>query len=95
MLIISLRHTRRHDKCITFWRPDNKGYTWLLKDAGNYETPVKGYHDNDDNMPIKRIKALNLSISDEGNDKELKVPNIKMVWDALNVKMTKNGLVKQ
>lgn len=39
--ILSLKWTRRDD-CITWWGPDNSGYTWLLEQAGRYtEADVK------------------------------------------------------
>lgn len=33
--ILSLKWTRRED-CITWWRPESSGYTWLLEQAGKY-----------------------------------------------------------
>lgn len=34
--IASLKHTRRENDYITFWRPDNAGYAWPLSWAGKY-----------------------------------------------------------
>lgn len=39
--VLSLKWTRRED-CITWWRPNAAGYTWLLEHAGRYtESDVK------------------------------------------------------
>lgn len=83
--IISLKHTRKDDECITLWRPDDNGYTWFLKAAGEYHNPEKGYHDNSDNMPVS-IEAINsLSILKQERGKmERVIPNTKEVWLALN-----------
>lgn len=34
--IASLKHTRRDNAYITFWRPDNCGYAWPLPWSGKY-----------------------------------------------------------
>ena len=34
--ILSLKHTHDRDHVLTWWRPDNKGYTWYLTGAGKY-----------------------------------------------------------
>jgi hypothetical protein len=50
MIIMSVKHTQRRDKYITFWRPDDKGYCWALENAGRYpDTHVRqhlGYYDS-------------------------------------------------
>lgn len=93
--IISLTHTNRSDKYITLWRHDNKGYCYSKDNAGIYEHPKEGYHDNEDNMPINVEQAdkLFLMIPYDGVDK-LMIPNVKLVWDVLGVKMGRNGLKK-
>lgn len=35
--IISLNHTPKRDRYITFWRPDDRGYCWKLSRAGKYD----------------------------------------------------------
>lgn len=93
--IISLQHTHRTDKYITLWRPDNKGYCYSKESAGIYETPKENYHDSPSNVPIKVEDAENLFLllPYEGEQKFM-IPNIKLVWDKLGFKMTKNGLSK-
>ncbi len=36
--IVSTKHTRRDARYITFWRPDNCGYSWPLSWAGRYSS---------------------------------------------------------
>lgn len=93
--VISLTHTNKRDKYITLWRPNNAGYCYSKEMAGSYETPQKGYHDSDDNMPILETDAEKLFIFaqyDKGGDYLHLIPNCQAVWNVLNVKMTKNGL---
>jgi hypothetical protein len=35
--IVSLKHSHKRHRYITFWRPDDKGYCWALEWAGRYE----------------------------------------------------------
>lgn len=93
--IISLTHTKKTDKYLTLWRPDNKGYCYSKENAGVYENPSKGYHDSEDNMPISIEQAdkLFMTLPYDGEEK-LMIPNIKLVWDSLGVKSGKNGLTK-
>jgi len=95
MYIISLTHTMRHEKYITLWRPKNAGYCYSRELAGFYEKPKYGYHDNDQNMPISQEEANELfeEVLYEGVLKMM-IPNNKETWEKLDVKMTKNGLVK-
>jgi hypothetical protein len=48
--ILSITHTKGGDEILTWWRPDNSGYTVFLESAGRYsEETVKGklhYYDN-------------------------------------------------
>lgn len=93
--IISLCHTHLNDAHITLWRAKNGGYCYSKTCAGEYEKPIEGYHDSETNMPIKIEEADKLFIEME-LDSEIKkvIPNCKLVWRALDVKMTKNGLKK-
>lgn len=93
--IISLKHTHKGDGYITLWRPNNAGYCLSKEFAGVYETPEVGYHNSDGNMPISVEEAdkLFLKLPYDDLEKHL-IPNIKGVWDVLNVRMTRNGLVK-
>ena len=94
--IISLVHTMRHEKYITLWRPTNAGYCYSKDNAGLYETPEKGYHDSNYNTPVKAEDAEKL-FQKFPYDNVLKemIPNNKETWKILNVKMTKDGLVKR
>jgi len=85
----------RHEKYITLWRPKNAGYCYSRELAGFYEKPKYGYHDNDQNMPISQEEANELfeEVLYEGVLKMM-IPNNKETWEKLDVKMTKNGLVK-
>ncbi|MCL1671738.1 hypothetical protein [Elizabethkingia ursingii] len=93
--IISLTHTRRHEEYITLWRSNNAGYCYSKENAGVYESPEKGYHDSDDNMPISVEDADKLfqKLPYDGIEKDM-IPNNKETWGLLGVKMTKNGLIK-
>ena len=84
--VISLKHTHRHDKYITLWRPDNRGYCYSKENAGFYPIPEKGYHDNDDNMPISVEVAEGLfeKLPYDGEIKFM-IPNIRATWKKLVV----------
>lgn len=43
-LILSLKWTRPDDAHITFWRPNNAGYTWALECAGRYSDELIANH---------------------------------------------------
>lgn len=36
--IVSTKHTRRDARYITFWRPENSGYSWPLPWSGRYSS---------------------------------------------------------
>jgi hypothetical protein len=86
----------KHEKFITLWRPNNAGYCMNKEWAGVYETYEEGYHDTDESLPIKIEDAEKLFIEDTKHwgEPHRAIPNHKSIWDILNVKMTKNGLVK-
>lgn len=91
--ILSLTHTMKHDKYIALWRPDNAGYCYSKEMAGQYYKLEKGYHDSEDNMPIHYLDAdrLFLILPYDGELRSM-IPNAPAVWEALKVKMTRNGL---
>lgn len=35
--VISLKHSHKRERYITFWRPSDRGYCWKLARAGKYE----------------------------------------------------------
>lgn len=83
--IISTKHTRLNDRFITFWRPNNSGYTMAVPSAGEYPNPENGYHISDDAFPvsIRSINSLTI-IGDFDGSKCRVLPNTKEVWLALN-----------
>lgn len=95
--VISLCHTHAYDAHITFWCSDNAGYCYSEARAGIYtdETLKEGYHNSEGNMPIKieDAKKLFIELELDGEQKRV-IPNHKIVWRALGVKMTKNGLLR-
>ena len=95
--IISLKHTHKEDNHITLWRPDNSGYCYAQDQAGKYEEIIDGYHNGEGNsLPIEVEKLDGFFInSDIVSKNQVKrcIPNCKQVWDVLNLKMTKRGLV--
>ena len=96
--IISLKHTNRQDKNICLWQKNNSGYCSSRELAGVYEDYKRGYHDTEgDSMPVSKEKLDGLfidSISDSKGTLNRSVPNCKQVWELLDVKMTKHGLVR-
>ena len=63
--IVSIKHTRRDQPYITFWRPEAKGYAWPLSWAARYsEAEVLAernyYHRGDDTLavPCMLVDAL-------------------------------------
>lgn len=63
--IASLRHTRKADDFITFWRADNAGYAWPLQWAGQYnrasvEAEMDYYHNGDRSIavPVGVVSSL-------------------------------------
>lgn len=56
--LVSVKHTTRKDKVVTLWRPDCKGYTWRIDDAGLYDPAEVAkmphyYHNGDDTIAIR------------------------------------------
>jgi hypothetical protein len=54
--VLSVYHTQRSHLYITFWRPDDNGYTWVLPRAGKYEhdhvMARLGYYNSGKNVAI-------------------------------------------
>ena len=51
--IVSIKHTKKSEKYITFWRPNNKGYTQIINECGFYAGYQDGYHNTEDAIPIE------------------------------------------
>jgi len=94
--IISLSHSMRHEKYVSLWRPNNAGYCYSKAMAGIYEMPKPGYHDDENNMPVKAEDAevLFKMLPYDGTMRPM-IPNTKEIWEKLNVKMTKDGLIRK
>lgn len=95
--IISLKHTHKTDKFITLWGPDNKGYCCSLDNAGVYSEIKEGYHNSEGDsipFPVGHLDGLFIDskVDSQGTIKKC-IPNCKQVWDFLNLKMTKRGLI--
>lgn len=95
--LLSLKHTGKSDLCLTFWRPKNCGYTYIQEGAGIYSKLNKGYHDlPGDTLPIERSILEKLFIESKNythqNEPGHVIPNSKMVWEELGLKMTNKGL---
>ncbi|KDD42608.1 hypothetical protein [Bordetella bronchiseptica] len=62
--VISVHHTKRHDRYITLWRPDDRGYCWRTARAGKYDrervNASLGYYNNGENIavPIEIVDAM-------------------------------------
>lgn len=55
--VISLKHSHKRDRYITFWRPENKGYAWPLSWAGRYtreqiEQSTEYYNNGSDTIAV-------------------------------------------
>lgn len=86
--VISLCHSTLDEKYITIWRNDNAGYSFLVKEEYAYSEITEGYHNSDSNMAIEKEKLEALTIKVNG---ELRVPNCKAVWEALDIKPDRKG----
>ena len=94
--IISLLHTQKHEPYLTLWRAANQGYCYSQESAGVYEEMEEGYHDSSSNMPIETTELDPYFIPLPYEGKKLKmIPNTKVIWEALGLRMTKNGLVRK
>ena len=95
--IISLKHTHKQDKYITLWRENNSGYCYTRYQSGVYNEIKEGYHNGEgDSLPILMGELEGLFIDSDiviDNKNRKCIPNCKLVWDMLNLKMTRRGLV--
>jgi hypothetical protein len=63
--IVSLKHTNKKDKYLTLWRPDNKGYCWMIASAGLYSEIQEGYHSDEGNKPIPYHELMRFVVDDD------------------------------
>ena len=91
--LVSMKHTHRGDKFISFWKPNDCGYTIFREDFGEYETLKEGYHNSEHTLPVEagKIKPL-LEMWLEGPEWKMVVLNTPSNWSRLGLKLTKNGL---
>lgn len=91
--ILSMKHTKKSDCFLTFWKPDSKGYCFSLNWAGLYENPKPGYHDYEDNMPVDSeiIERMGSTVMYEGQLKTM-VPQNRYVLAELGLRRTSAGL---
>ena len=66
--LLSLKHTKKSDKHMTFWRPNDRGYTYCLNVAGIYIDIEEGYHSSENTKPIsvEEIEKIQIHDSLEG-----------------------------
>lgn len=93
--LISLKHTKKQEKFMTLWRPNDSGYCFAKSMAGIYQTLEQGYHDSENTLPIKEENADGLFVdTDYDGTPQKMIPNNKSSWEAIGVKWTKEGLVR-
>lgn len=93
--VISLKHTMKHNNKVCLWRPNNCGYTEYKDRAGLYESPDE--YDNEGNMPITEEQAESLFSAQERDSDgnwRMYIPNDRFTKTKLNVRQTRNGLVR-
>ena len=70
--IVSLKHTSPNHPCLTFWCPNDAGYTHFIEHAGVYENLTKGYHDNAEHcFPVLVETAKEIMVKAIFNEKEI------------------------
>lgn len=89
--IISLKHTAKEDKQITFWRANNQGYSMYKDGAGIYESYEEGYHDTETNTPVLVDEVEKLFKSD---GEQTYLPNNKLVIGKLGLEYKGRRLTK-
>ena len=95
-IVISVGHTKRRDKYITLWNPNNAGYCYRLEVAGiYYESDISNnpryYNSGDDTVSIPKVVLDKLSeLSEEGY---LDTQGMVVRNNAKNWKVIKDGLV--
>ena len=69
--ILSLKWTRRSDRLITWWWPENNGYCYRLEEAGRYSADAvagdPNYYDNGVTtkaVPCEDVDALAIRVGD-------------------------------
>lgn len=93
-IVISVKHTKRRHKAITLWRPDDRGYCWMLERAGRYEEPrvlehLGYYNSGCTNIAVPLALVEQLAGEVEYDTKEFGVclPNNAATWRQLLAKV--------
>lgn len=94
--IISLKNTKKGDRFLTFWRPNDKGYTTSVEAAGKYRDIIPGYHDTADNLilPVNGGKAVFLEYAMDVDSKFMGVLTCKSNLKQLGLEWSKGRLSK-
>jgi hypothetical protein len=97
--IICLRHSSNQDYAITWWGPNNSGYTLNLDNAGKYtldqiikDERVKDKHNGDDyGIPCEEIDriAVEREYNYSGWKKGRFVLNDEVFWNAYDIPKSK------
>lgn len=89
-IVISLKHTRRGDKAVTLWRPNDRGYCWRLEWAGRYpEQQVLGhlgyYNSGCSNIavPAELVEHLSCEVECGDGESAICLPNNRDIWRQL------------
>lgn len=91
-LIVSIKHTKNHDKMVTFWQKNSAGYCYTLELAGRY-SQIEVYNNRDYftnhvstiAVHIDELENLFVDLPEghlEGPGKGLE--NTKTNWDFIN-----------
>lgn len=88
--VLSLKHTKRRDKAITLWRPDDCGYCWTLERAGLYEESKVlehlGYYNSGCTnvaIPTKLVRELCCEVEYDTKEFGTCLRNDAKTWRAL------------
>ncbi|MDU9398087.1 hypothetical protein [Pseudomonas sp. zfem003] len=89
-IVLSLKHTKRRDKAITLWRPDDRGYCWTLNSAGSYsEEQVLerlGYYNSGCSnvaVPFELVRSLVREVEYDTGEFGICLPNNAATWKEL------------
>lgn len=89
--VVSLSHSHKEHRYISFWRPDDAGYAWPLSWAGRYDRArILGhldYYNSGDNIavPCEIVEQLAIAPAPgliDGNAGPV-VPSTAECWDVL------------
>ncbi len=89
-IVLSLKHTKRRDKAITLWRPDDRGYCWTLERAGVYQEQHVlqnlGYYNSGCSnvaVPLELVRSLSREVEYDTKEFGICLPNNAATWKEL------------